>query len=136
MAKEDAGKSALFHEEKGQVVLHGMVCGKCGHMAFPEQKYGCEKCGATGTDLKSHNLAARGTLLAYATVNLHYGKDIETPYVVGSIKLEDGLALRCTLIERDESKLEHGMTVAAKIFLNDRIDPENPKPELRFGRED
>lgn len=136
MANNGSKGAALFSEDAdGTVTLQGVACGKCGHLAFPEQHYGCEKCGATGDDLVSRPLAAKGTLLAFATVNLHRGKDIDAPFVVGSIQLDEGPTVRCTLVETDESDLAHGGAMAGKIVMNAKLDPDNPRAELRFGRE-
>lgn len=136
MAKTGSQGSALFSEAAdGRVTLQGVACEKCGHLAFPEQHYGCEKCGATGGDLVSRALAAKGTLLAFATVNLHRGKDIDAPFVVGSIRLDDGPTVRCTLLETDESDLVHDGRVTGKVVMNTKLDPDNPRAELRFGRE-
>lgn len=136
MAKNGSKGSALFSESAdGKITLQGVACDKCGHLAFPEQHYGCEKCGATGDDLVPRALDARGTLLAFATVNLHRGKDIEVPFIVGSIQLDEGPTVRCTLVEQDESELAHGGEVIGKIVMNMMVDPDNPRAELRFGRE-
>lgn len=134
MSTSSDDKSSLFHEEPdGTITLQGVACAKCGHLAFPEQHYGCEKCGATGDDLQSRALVARGTLLSRATVNLHYGKDIDAPFVVGSIKLDDGPAVRCTLVETDESALAHGAVMVGQIVTNTKVDPQ--RAELRFAQE-
>ena len=136
MANNGSKGAALFSESAdGRVMLQGVACEKCGHLAFPEQHYGCEKCGATGDDLVSRPLVAKGTLLAFATVNLHRGKDIDAPFVVGSIRLDDGPTVRCTLLEADESELIHDGRVTGKVVMNTKLDPDNPRAELRFGRE-
>lgn len=134
MTDQKAETSSLFHEKSdGTITLQGVACAKCGHLAFPEQHYGCEKCGATGDDLQSRALAARGTLLSRATVNLHYGKDIDAPFVVGSIKLDEGPAVRCTLVETDEGALAHGAVMVGQIVMNTKVDPQ--RAELRFRQE-
>lgn len=134
MTENEKEASSLFHEKAdGTITLQGVACAKCGHLAFPEQHYGCEKCGATGGDLKPRALAARGTLLSRATVNLHYGKDIETPFVVGSVKLDEGPAVRCTLVEKTEGELAHGTVMVGQIVMNTKVDPQ--RAELRFRQE-
>jgi hypothetical protein len=136
MAGQKTEPTQLFEEDsEGVITLAGMACSRCGHLAFPAQHYGCEKCGATGDDLCSKALEAKGKLLAFATVNLHYGKDIDAPYIVGSIELEDGPTVRCTLVEDDEGALSHGAIMRGQIVLNSKADPNNPRSELRFGRE-
>lgn len=133
--KPDEAPSLFKEGADGAITLQGVACAKCGHLAFPEQHYGCEKCGATGDDLKSKALIARGTLLSMASVNLHYGKDIDAPFMVGSIKLDEGPTVRCTLVEKSAGELSHGAVMVGQIVMNAKVDPDNPKTELRFGRE-
>lgn len=134
MTQSTTESPSLFKEgASGEITLQGVACAKCGHLDFPEQHYGCEKCGATGDDLKPRALGAKGKLLAFAMVNLHRGKDIDAPYIVGSIKLDEGPTIRCTLVESDEGVLAHGGAMTGVIVMNSKVDPEHA--ELRFGRE-
>jgi uncharacterized OB-fold protein len=77
--------------------LLGGVCDN-GHVCFPLQHYGCERCGSV--DLQPRTLAGVGRLLASARVHLHPGKGREAPFTVGSIQLDDGPIVR-TLIAAD-----------------------------------
>lgn len=131
----DASAQLFAEADDGKIVLKGMKCRNCGHVTFPAQSYGCEKCGAFGEALEPLDLAARGTLMAFATVNLHMGKDIETPFVVGSLKLDDGPTIRCTLVEQGEAELAHGATMTGRVVINSAGAPEEPRREVRFGRE-
>ena len=124
----------FIESPKGQVSLNGVQCGACGFLAFPYQAYGCERCGATGDALSVKPLGPQGTLTAFAMVHLHFGKDIEAPFIIGAITLEGGPTLRCTLMERDETCLSHGDKMVAKVYVNSKPDPDNPKREIRFER--
>jgi len=127
---------ATFSESAaGEVSLNGVSCKACGFLAFPHQSYGCERCGASGEALSERPLSPHGRLNAFASVHLHFGKDIEAPFIIGTITLDDGPTVRCTLMDRDETHLSHGDKVVAKVFVNDRPDPDNPKREIRFERE-
>jgi uncharacterized OB-fold protein len=75
--------------------LLGGACA-CGHVFFPLQAYGCERCG--GTDLQPRALSGAGRLLAAARVHLHTGKGREAPFTVGSIRLEDGPIIRTLIV--------------------------------------
>jgi uncharacterized OB-fold protein len=111
----------------GVPALLGGVCA-CGHVFFPLQAYGCERCG--GTDLKPRALTGAGRLLASARVHLHAGKGREAPFTVGSIGLEDGPIIR-TLIEDSETALRPGAAMAA--VLAPAADPEGAvRLDLRF----
>ena len=91
--------------------LLGGAC-VCGHVFFPLQTYGCERCG--GTDLHPKALAGAGTLLAAARVHLHAGKSREAPFTVGSIRLEDGPIIR-TLIAGKETPPRPGAAMVSLL---------------------
>lgn len=60
---------------------------------------GCEVCGAREAQLAVTPIAAAGTLHSVATVHLHRGKDIEAPFTMAEVKLDDGPLIRATLLE-------------------------------------
>jgi uncharacterized OB-fold protein len=96
-------KPALYRadgtaEAPHRPALLGGVCGR-GHVFFPLQRYGCERCGSL--DLEPKALSGVGRLLASARVHMHAGKGREAPFTVGSIQLEGGPIVR-TLIEAGE----------------------------------
>ena len=45
------------------------------------------------------SLAAAGVLHSVATVHLHQGHDIEAPFAIGEIQLDDGPLIRATMLE-------------------------------------
>ena len=77
--------------------LIGGVCEACGHVFFPMQTYGCERCGAVS--LSPRLLAGTGRLVASARVHLHAGKGREAPFTVGTIALDDGPVVRTLLAD-------------------------------------
>ncbi|HWD67251.1 MAG TPA: zinc ribbon domain-containing protein [Caulobacteraceae bacterium] len=94
-------KPALYRAEgtpeaPDRPALLGGVCG-AGHVFFPLQRYGCERCGSL--DLEPKALSGVGRLLASARVHLHLGKGREAPFTVGAIQLEDGPIVRTLIIE-------------------------------------
>ena len=60
---------------------------------------GCEVCGAPEDQLANTPIAAAGTVHSVATVHLHRGKDIEAPFTMAEVKLDDGPLIRATLLE-------------------------------------
>jgi uncharacterized OB-fold protein len=84
-----------------QVVLQGGVCA-CGHLFFPMQTYGCERCGRDGEALGPRSLEARGKLLASAMVHRHADKSRPTPFTVVEVRLDAGPTVRSLLSERAE----------------------------------
>jgi hypothetical protein len=121
----------LYRANDDGVVLLAMRCARCGHVAFPRQRYGCEKCGATET--ADVELAAAGTLASFATVHLHQSKSIAAPFVIGEIALDGGPTIRITLVEPTDAGLRIGAGMTG--VLHPVTTEDAPKAELRFTRE-
>lgn len=119
----------------GMVNLLGMTCGRCGHVAFPRQRNGCEKCGATDADLTNDELVCRGTLVSYATVHMHQAKTIAAPFVIGEVKLDRGPTLRATMVEATNAALQIGARVVGTLFPAPASGDAPPRLELRFTLE-
>ena len=79
--------------------LAASTCGACGTVSFPPMTVGCEVCGAPEDQLANTPIAAAGTVHSVATVHLHRGKDIEAPFTMAEVKLDDGPLIRATLLE-------------------------------------
>jgi len=115
------------------VVLLGISCATCGHVAFPRQHYGCEKCGAAGDALRNVDLHSTGTLASYATVHMHQAKTIAAPFVIGEISLDAGPTVRATMVEATDADMEIGARVAGCLFpAPSSADSPSNKAELRF----
>ena len=89
-------KPALYRPEgtadaPTRPALLGGVCDH-GHVCFPLQHYGCERCGRLA--LAPRRLSGAGRLTASARVHLHAGKGREAPFTVVSVQLDDGPAVR------------------------------------------
>jgi uncharacterized OB-fold protein len=74
--------------------LRGVRCRACGRTAYPAQEFGCERCGAYGTDLETVELSGNGTVLALLTVHEHPDPNVPTPATIAGIQLEEGPVLR------------------------------------------
>lgn len=120
----------LTVDADGHPMLLGMICGTCGHVAFPEQPYGCEKCGETA-NIQPRKLPCRGMLSSFATVNLHRSERIATPFIIGEVKLESGPTIRITMLESSEENLVIGLNAHGVLFkVTDPAGGEHT--ELRF----
>jgi uncharacterized OB-fold protein len=111
------------------------LCGghcQCGHVFFPMQTYGCEKCGSTGDALRPTLLPAQGTLVASARVLLHARKDRQPPFVVVSVRLDDGPVVRTLLAEDSEAVLPVGAAMHARLVEVGRAESGEPIVDLRF----
>jgi len=114
--------------------LNGRRCRACGYVFFPPQSYGCEYCGAPGDQLEPKALRGAGALASFATVHLHQGKDMEAPFTVGVIVLDDGPAVRAILTQRTDEGLKIGERMRAVIV---ETNSEGARArELRFRREE
>jgi uncharacterized OB-fold protein len=121
---------------ESNVALFAQRCDACGHVAFPRQPYGCEKCGAE--ERSEIELDAAGVLASFATVHLHQSKSIPAPFVIGEIELDGGPTIRITLAEANDSNLAigarmKGLLVPAPAKEGSEA-PLTPVSELRFAR--
>jgi uncharacterized OB-fold protein len=135
MPERRAAHPGLYPARGEQPPLLGQRCAGCGHVAFPPNPYGCEACGAEPDSLESRELAGAGELAAFATVHLHVGKGIETPFTVGVIVLDDGPAVRATLTCRTDEGLSIGERVHTVLVPQRTDDDGNEIVELRFEPE-
>jgi hypothetical protein len=132
---EELSHPDLYQRTRGDSVeLLGMKCARCGYVAFPRQRYGCEKCGAAGNALKDVDLSSNGTLASYATVHMHQAKTIAAPFVIGEISLDAGPTVRATMVEADDTAMQIGARVTGRLHPAPAA-PDAPaqKFELRFS---
>lgn len=114
--------------------LNGGRCRACGYIFFPPQSYGCEYCGAPADQLEAKSLRGGGNLASFATVHLHQGKNIEAPFTVGVIVLDDGPAVRAILTQRTDEGLKIGDRMHAEMV---DINVEGGRArELRFSKQE
>jgi uncharacterized protein len=72
---------------------------ECGHVFFPPQAYGCERCGRLPGAQAEALLDARGVLTAVAAVRVHTKRPV--PYWVGRIALDGGPVIDAVLTDAD-----------------------------------
>jgi len=113
-------------------MLNGGRCRNCGYVFFPMQTYGCERCGATGDTLQAAALPAKGTLVASARVLHHVRKNRTPPYVVASVKLDDGPIVRTLLAEDTTAPLAAGAPMQGQLIPVDQSAADAPVLDLRF----
>jgi hypothetical protein len=121
-------------DSAGNPPLNGGKCRACGYVFFPPQSYGCESCGAPPEKLQPVQLAGRGTLHSYATVHLHMGKDIEAPFTIGLIVLDDGPAISSILTNRTDEGLAIGDRMKSALVAASTDQDGNEMVELRFAK--
>ena len=118
----------------GAPTLRGGHCRACGYVFFPPQSYGCESCGAAPEQLEAIALEGNGALSSFATVHLHQGKGIETPFTVGVIVLDQGPTVRGTLVQPTDSGLRIGDRMRAILAPAGKDDDGKDQVELRFDK--
>lgn len=111
--------------------LKGVRC-SCGYVFFPPQDYGCEKCGAEPSEFTPVELAGRGTLQGFATVHRQKFGDMETPFTVGSILLEEGVAIMGLLTCRTDQGLAIGQPAQAALVEMKKDKEGNSIVDCRF----
>jgi len=124
----------LYVSSGGDAVrLVGMRCGRCGHVAFPRQHFGCEKCGADDDELEGRELTASGRLTSFATVHMHQAKTIAAPFVIGEIELDDGPTIRITMVESSDEGMRIGARVRGALVAVPSSGDTPVRRELRFA---
>jgi uncharacterized OB-fold protein len=78
------------------------------------------------------DLAARGRLHSFATVYRHRSEDIEAPFTIAEIVLDDGPVIRATMTTNEGFTI--GDLVAAEWVVNAVDDADRETVEPRFGR--
>lgn len=95
-------------------------CAACGRVAFPALAIGCDACGAGEDALERVDLEAAGRLYTFATVHLHHGGDLATPFTIGEVQLDAGPLIRVTMAP-DQEDVAIGARVRA-VWRVARVD--------------
>jgi uncharacterized OB-fold protein len=123
-------KPALYARGERTPVLLGGRCA-CGHIFFPMQTFGCERCGKFGEALQPMPLRGHGRLHAAATVHVHADEKRPTPFTVGTIALDDGPIIRTLLLDAPPDDAAPGTEVEAVFVEVDTADGSKAL-DLRF----
>lgn len=107
-------KGALF-EAGTPPQLHGSRCRACGLVAFPAERYGCERCGAPPADHENADVPAEGVVRSFALVHRHHQPDPPAPFVVVQVDLPSGLSLKGVLEDHGEEGSEVAVQVGARV---------------------
>ena len=112
-------------------LLRGGRC-ECGHVFFPMQTFGCERCGRSGAALQPLSLAGRGRLRSAATVHIHADEKRKTPFVIGTIALDDGPIVRTLLLDPPADRDAPGTRVEAMLVPIETVESGQHALDLRF----
>lgn len=107
MAKTRPFTIEEFYRFAGEKRLMAARCNKCGELLLPPKPM-CTKC--LSTDLKWVELGKRGELLTYTVIHVAPTQfQSVVPYVVGVVKLKDGLKLPGMIRGIEPEEIEVGM---------------------------
>jgi hypothetical protein len=100
--------------------LLGLKCKGCATITCPP-KITCQEC--TGTDLEVAELSGKGKIVTFTTSNVApLGREVEAPYTIVLVELEEGPWIMGNLIDIDPSKV--GMELMGrKVKLGFKVFP-------------
>lgn len=124
-----SAEPALYEvDDHGAPTLYAMR-DSAGHITYPFQQYGSEKNGQLGEQVSRIQLQGTGSITALVTVNFHQNPDIEVPYVVASVVLDEGPMVRGVIAAAGQAGV--GTRVRATTTQVKRRETE--VAELRFA---
>lgn len=124
-----SAEPALYEvDDEGVPTLYAMT-DSTGYVTYPFQHLGSQKTGEFGDQVSRTKLRGTGTVTALATVNFHQNPEIEVPYVVASIVLDEGPMVRAVVAPGTEPSI--GTRVRATTTRVARKETE--LAELRFA---
>ena len=113
--------------------LQGRRCEGCGAVLFPPQDYGCDRCGGAPEHLKPIELKGKGTLKNFATVHRHPSSSVKTPFVIGTVQLEDGPVIEAVVVCKAEEELSVGRHVHAILIEGEKDKEGNVMVDYGFA---
>ncbi|MFC1821775.1 Zn-ribbon domain-containing OB-fold protein [Thermodesulfobacteriota bacterium] len=114
--------SLFFVSEKGKDLpsLRGRRCEGCGTVLFPPQDYGCDRCGGAPDQLRPVELKGKGMLKSFATVHQHPSPSVKTPFVIGTVQLDEGPVIEAMVACKEDRELSVGKNVHAVLIEGER----------------
>ncbi len=105
-----------WREQNERYNLIGSECGACGHRVFPRRTL-CPECRhRSAGKMEDLKLTGRGTLETWTIVHQgSEGREMETPYVLGIVELEDGPRLTAQIVDLDPEELGFGLELEARF---------------------
>ncbi|MCF8608929.1 OB-fold domain-containing protein [Gordonia sp. HY285] len=127
MTRKSAEPQLYSVDDDGTPTLTG-TRDSTGYISFPQQTAGSLLNGDHGAHLSAVPLSGRGEIHATATVRFHPNPDIDVPFTVASIVLEEGPMVRGILDVADSGQVDD-LVVATTAVV--RLGGEDLN-ELRF----
>ena len=89
-------------------------CEACGHHQFYPRPF-CLECEAGGVEWV--DVSGRGTVYSLTTVHLKVLEELDPPYLVGLIELEEGPVLLSRMVAADGSPLADGIAIGDPVAV-------------------
>jgi uncharacterized OB-fold protein len=116
--------------------LLGLKCSNCGTVTCPP-KMTCQEC--TGTDLEIVELSGKGKIMTFTTTYVApLGREVEAPYTIVMVELDEGPWIAGNLIDIDPNKagmelIGRRVKLGHKVFPGDRYSAgEAARPMFSF----
>ena len=134
MTRGVSRRKTLFTVPESPEAPPAILCGRCecGHVCFPAQRLGCDRCGAHGDRIEIVEVAARGVLRAFASAHRAKRPEGAPPPVVGTVMLDAGPAFEVALDAREEA-LAVGQRVRGLLVESGRDDEGRILLDCRFA---
>ena len=78
-------------------------CPTCALVAFPAERYGCERCGTLPDTMAHVEVAPTGEVRSAALVHRHHDAALPVPFVVVVVALDGGPVLKGVLVAGAEA---------------------------------
>lgn len=102
----------FWRKTKARYNLIATRCESCRNTFFPPRKI-CPICRRTGK-LEERKLKGRGEIVTYTVIrSAAEGFEMQTPYIMGIIKLDEGPMLTAQIVDAEIEEVEIGMRVEA-----------------------
>lgn len=104
----------FWREQPQRYRLVGSECPACKGVYFPPRSV-CPNCRRESVGkMRPHRLAGRGKVLTHTTVyQPASGFELQAPYVMALIELEEGCRIMSQVVEVDPANVETGLAVEA-----------------------
>jgi uncharacterized OB-fold protein len=111
--------------------LTGVKCNNCGEVSFPQRSI-CPECRHESVDeLTAEQLSGDGTVVSYTRVHdAPDGHEIEAPYQVAIVELEEGPRVTAQLVDVEPDDVEVGLDVTSSFR---RIGQEGEAGVVHYG---
>jgi uncharacterized protein len=121
----------FWRENSPRYNLKASKCGNCGKISFPPRTV-CPVCHRKSLGkMQEMQLAGKGEIYSFSIVHDAPAQfEMQKPYVVAMIKLDEGIMLTAQIIDCDPEEIKIGMRVSATFR---KLGEEGPGGVIHYG---